>query len=245
MSGPIYNLHNHTPFSDGAYTIDEICAAHHGIRDLTIDGVGISDHLFCTPSSHEAGDAAAFERVFGHETRRYVAQIDDAKTRWEGRLRVLCGCEINWPLNKRRLDSIRGMLAGFDYVLFEQVDWPGLTQLANQARRWPCPIGLAHTDVPRQFPNTSLDQVVRTMANARLFYEVNAKYLSLSNGDRWFSILPKHRVHVSLGTDTHDDLECVQQLGPLVEFVRRRGLFEQLIPLPATSRSAAGVPQSA
>lgn len=227
MSHPIYNLHNHTPFSDGAYTIDELCEAHLACDAVRFDGIGITDNLFCTPSSREIQSERDFERTFAKETRDYVEAVHAARRRWVGRLHVFSGCEINWPLNKNNLASIRSFLNGIDYVLFEYVDWAGLTQLANQARRWPCPVGLAHADVARHFPNTSMDQVVRTMANARIFYEANVGLLPMSDHDRWFNILPNHRVLVTFGSDTHDDLACIAQIADVVKYVDQKGLSEK------------------
>ena len=229
MSHPIYNLHNHTPFSDGAYTIDELCKAHQACKSVKFDGLGITDNLFCTPSSREIQSERDFERAFARETRDHVEAVHAARRRWAGKLHVFCGCEINWPLNKNHLGIIRTYLNGIDYVLFEYVDWAGLTQLANQARRWPCPVGLAHTDVTRQFPNTSMDQVVRTMANARIFYEANAGLLPMSNHERWFTVLPNHRVLIAVGTDTHDDLGCLAQVPEIVEYIDRRGLSDKYL----------------
>jgi len=229
MSHPIYNLHNHTPFSDGAFTPDEICDAHLKLREIRIDGVGISDHLFCTPSSREVRDEREFERIFAAETRRYVEHMQEVRRRWAGKLQVFCGCEINWPLNRKFLDLIRTRLHGIDYVLFEYVDWAALTQLAHQARRWPVPIGLAHANVAVQFPNTSMDQVVRTLANARVFYEISSKLIPLEAHERWFSLLPQHRVAVTLGTDTHDDLSRLHDLPLLHEFAVRHGLEEKFL----------------
>lgn len=215
MSQGIINVHNHTPFSDGAYTADELCEAHldcAALKKHGVAGIGISDHLFCTPSSREVHGDKDFERLFAKETRNYVAMVREARQRWAGRLQIYCGAEINWPLNKALLDNIRALLDGVDYVLFEYVDWAGLTQLANQARRWPCPVVLAHTDVALQYPNTSMDQVVRTLANARIVYELSAKLMPLANQDRWFKTLPNHRVTVAIGTDTHDDLSVISTL---------------------------------
>lgn len=223
------NLHNHTPFSDGAYTIDEICEAHLRRDDVAVEALGVSDHLFCTPSSREAVSERDFERVFLGETRRYIDHVHAARQRWSGRVRVLCGCEINWPLNKHMMPLIRTLIAGMDYVLFEYLDWAALTQLANQARRWPCPVGLAHTNVSTSFPNTSMDQVVRTLANARIFYEINTKALPLAESDPWFALLPQHRVFVTLGTDTHDDLSVLDTLRELADYAERRGLSEKML----------------
>lgn len=233
MNQAFYNLHNHTPFSDGAYTVDEIIEAHLRCETLRFDGVGISDNLFCTPSSRDIQHGRDFERTFARETRDYIDAVHAARRRWADKIQVFCGCEINWPLNKNHLDLIRNMLNGIDYVLFEFPDWAGLTQLANQARRWPVPVGLSHTDVTVQFPNTSMDQVVRTMANARIFYEANTSMLPLSNHDRWFSILPNHRVLVAFGADTHDDLDSIDLLAEVVEYVNRKGLCgKYLMPKP-------------
>lgn len=228
MREPVFNLHNHTPFSDGAYTIDELCEAHLARDDVKVVGIGVADHLFCTPSSREVSSERDFERLFGAETREYVAMVNQARERWEGKLQIFCGAGINWQMNKNMLGSIRPMLDGIDYVLCESVDWAGLTQLANQARRWPCPVGLAHTNVATQFPNTSMDQIVRTLANARLFFEVGSHLLPLEERDPWFDILPNHRVSVCIGTNTHDDLSCLDDLGELHAYVQRRGLAEKL-----------------
>ena len=158
MSYSVYNLHNHTPFSDGAYTIDELCEAHLDCREVEFDGIGISDNLFCTPSSREIKGERDFAKTFASETRDYVETVHAARRRWADKLRIFCGCEIHWPLNKEHLQIIAKYLNGIDYVLFEACDWAGLTQLANQVRRWPCPVGLSHTDVARQFPSTSMDR---------------------------------------------------------------------------------------
>src|SRR5262249_16652783 len=98
------------------------------------------------------------------------------------------------------------------------------TQLANRVRRWSCPVGLAHFNVADQCPHTSLEQVVRTMANARIFYEINSLHMTVSLSDPWFKVMPDHRVTVSLVTDTHDDLECLASLARLDEFVIKAGL---------------------
>jgi histidinol phosphatase-like PHP family hydrolase len=157
MSQLMYNLHNHTPFSDGAYTIDEIIQAHLSDPDLNMGGIGICDHLFCTPSSREVNNEREFHRVFDRETHEYVTAVYEARRKWADKVPVFCGAEINWQMNKTLLNAVKTMLAGIDYVLFEYIDWAGLTTLANQARRWPCPVGLAHTVVAQQFPSTSMD----------------------------------------------------------------------------------------
>ena len=243
MGRPLYNLHNHTPFSDGAYTIDELIEAHLSIKGLNMAGIGICDHLFCTPSSREVTTEREFERTFGAETRAYVSAVREARQRWAGKVQIFCGAEVNWPKNKNLLNCVRGMLDHVDYVVIEYIDWAGLTTLANQARRWPCPVGLAHTVVTQQFSTTSMDQVVRTLANARIFYEINSKFLPLDEGDHWYTVLPQHRVYVTVGTDTHDDLSVLRDIPKLTEYAERHGLGEKLLVPPI--REATSAPVSA
>lgn len=241
----IFNLHNHTRFSDGVFSIDQLCEAHLALRAVQVDGIGVSDHVFCTPSSREPRDDREFERVFGDETRDYIAEVRAAREQWADRIKVFVGCEIDWQRNKARLDVIREQFAsGFDYVLFEGVDWAGVTQLANQARRWPCSIGIADTDIAEQFPNTSMDQVVRTLANARMFYEINSRFLPLPNNHPWMTLLPAHRVSVSLGTDTHDDFGCLERLADLERCVERFGLCDRLW-APRAPRGVGAAAESA
>ncbi len=244
MNQLMYNLHNHTPFSDGAYTIDEIIQAHLDDPELNMGGIGICDHLFCTPSSREVSNEREFHRVFDRETQEYVNAVHEARRRWADRVPIYCGAEINWQMNKGLLDTVKTMLTGIDYVLFEYVDWAGLTTLANQARRWPCPVGLAHAAVDQQFPSTSMDQVVRTLANARIFYELNSKFIPLEDHDRWFNILPNHRVFISIGTDTHDDLSVLKTLPRLHEYARQHGLAEKIF-VPKYAGADAGAPTPA
>ncbi len=239
MALGLSNLHNHTPFSDGAYTVDELVNEHLKLG-VPIAAIGITDHLFCTPSSREVHNEKEFDKVFGKEARSYVAMVKEARQRWAGKVQILCGAEINWPLNKGLLDQVRSMLAGIDYVLFEFVDWAGLTTLANQARRWPCPVGLAHCDVRAQFPNTSMDQVVRTLANARIFYEVSAKFIPLADHEAWFKTVPNHRVHVTVGTDTHDDLDVLRELPGMHKYVVEHGLGEKIL-VPQIREEAVAV----
>lgn len=243
MTQGLYNLHNHTPFSDGAYTVDELCEAHLK-AGFPVAGVGICDHLYATPSSREVTSDKEFERIFGREARDYVQMVHEARKRWADRLHIVCGCEINWPLNKGHLEMIRTMIQGLDFVLFEFVDWAGLTMLANQARRWPCPVGLAHCDVTQQFPNTPQQQVVRTLANARIFYEVNTKLIPLAEHEAWFRLLPQHRIYLTLGTDTHDDLSVIKTTPILYDYLDKHGLSDRLfVPQPREHTAPAPVGQ--
>lgn len=242
MNPAILNLHNHTPWSDGALEVGELCQAHAALP-FRVDGIGVCDHLFRTPTSRAIADEREFEQVFAGETRRYIAGVRAVQSAWRGRLEVYCGAEVHWGLNRPHLEAVRRLAEGLDYVLFECIDWAGLTQLANQARRWPCPVGLAHADVPAQFPSTSMDQVVRTLANARIFFELNSKHLPLAERDPWFDLLPRHRVGLAIGTDTHDDPAVLNDIPMMVRHLERRGLLERLItPGP---RAATQVAQSA
>lgn len=238
----IANLHNHTPFSDGALVLDEVVAAHLALKDVKVGAVGICDTLFCTPTSREVTSERHYQQMFRSEAREYVAMVQEGRRHWGGKVQVLCGAEIHWGLNKGMINPLRELLAELeiDYVLFSFLDWAGLTQLANQARRFPCPVGLARIDVAEAFPNTSMDQVVRTLVNARIFWEFTSDMFVRGACDPWFNVLSMHRLRIGLGTDTHDDVDCLRHLGGMVDFLNRRSLMDKVLsPEPRTLTPAA------
>ena len=67
---------------------------------------------------------------------------------------------------------------------------------------------------------------------------MSASFLPLHDSDAWYKLLPKHRVPIALGCDTHDDLDCIEQIKPLYEYVKRRGLHERLLD-PTNNHSPA------
>lgn len=231
MLAGVCNLHNHTPFSDGALTIDELVLAHLDLKDVSVAGVGICDTLFCTPTSREVCNDRQYQQMFRSEAREYVAMIQEGRRQWSGKMHVLCGAEIHWGLNKAMLAPLRDLLAELeiDYVLFSCLDWAGLTQLANQARRFPCPVGLARIDVAEAFPNTSMDQVVRTMVNARIFWEFTSDIFARRACDPWCNVLEPHRLRIGIGTDTHDEVSCLKHLGGMVKYLQQRSLLEKVL----------------
>lgn len=235
MSRVVWNLHNHTPFSDGALSIDELVDEHLKIKGIEIGGVGICDALFCTPTSRPVASERQYQQMFQREAREYVDMVQQARRRWQGKARLLCGAEVHWGLNKAMLAPLREILAELEieYVLFACLDWAALTQLANQARRFPCPVGLARTDVAAAFPNTSMDQVVRTMANARIFWEFTADMHARHTCDAWCAVLSQHKVRIGIATDTHDDVNCLKALPGMYDFLNHHQLIDRvLIPEP-------------
>jgi hypothetical protein len=231
MARPVQNLHNHTPFSDGALTIDELVEAHLALRDVQVTSIGICDTLFCTPTSRPVTNERQYHQLFRAEAKEYVSMVREARRRWAGQTQILCGAEIHWALNRSMIVPMRDLIAELelDYVLFSGLDWAGLTQLANQARRFPCPVGLSRTDVSEAFPSTSMDQVVRTLSNARIFWEFTAEMYARRSVGPWCDCLLPHRVRVAVGTDTHDDLSCLKALGPMHEYLAQRNLIDRLL----------------
>ena len=71
-----------------------------------------------------------------------------------------------------------------------------------------------------------------------LFVQVDALHQPGEFDDNSFALLPGHRVPISIGTDTHDDLDRLGDLRGMHEFVARRGLSERLF-RPATAAQPA------
>jgi hypothetical protein len=51
----------------------------------------------------------------------------------------------------------------------------------------------------------------------------------MSNHERWLSIMPNHRVLIAVGTDTHDDLDCLAQVAEMVTYIDEKGLGEKYL----------------
>ncbi len=235
MDRSVVNLHNHTPFSDGALSIDELCEAHLKLPGVKVEAIGICDTLFCTPTSRPIENERQFQQLFRSEAREYVNMVQQARRHWQGRIHLFCGCEIHWNFNKTMLGSVRQILAELeiDYVMFSGLDWAGLTQLANQARTLQRPVGLARTDVGSAFPNTPMEQVVRTMANARIFWELTPDQFAQRLCDPWCNVLQGHKVRVAVGTDTHDDDSCLKSLKGMYDYLDAKKLTDKIfIPEP-------------
>jgi hypothetical protein len=53
--------------------------------------------------------------------------------------------------------------------------------------------------------------------------------------------VPNHRVAVSIGTDTHDDLHCIREIAGIARYLEEKGLSEKLLQPQVREEVAEGV----
>jgi histidinol-phosphatase (PHP family) len=123
------SYHNHTRWSDGKGTVDEVVAA---AREMGLGEVGISDHLTLHPTRPSVSWAMPPEAVGD-----YVGEVRDAaeRSRAEGGPVVRLGLEVDWFADTE--PAIRAALAGLplDYVI-GSVHYNGDFSIDGHASAW-------------------------------------------------------------------------------------------------------------
>jgi len=224
------DLHNHTTYSDGSFSPRDIVEA--AIR-AGLSMVGISDHYRTTRTRSLA--PASLDEYMEH-VRRLAMHYKD-------KIRVLVGIEVD--ASPDRTEDIGylplAQLNKMDYVLFEyvqdeQAGGMGLWELFDMRKELEPPVGLAHNDISRNFTDIDPSVLIPVL-------ETNHIFLELSPGHRharlqrpqyrhsldFYTRLKGTRVGLTIGTDSHDSLEEVGDVGDAVAFVRELGLEKNLI----------------
>jgi histidinol phosphatase-like PHP family hydrolase len=222
------NLHNHTTFSDGSWTVQEIleAAAQSGLK-----AIGISDH-FATSKVHcvEPGELA-----------QYIAAIREAAKPYEGRMRVLAGAEIDSSRERTDFPAMdMKALGALDYALFEYVeddDVGGmpLWEFLDVRRTVPCKVGLAHNDVGRNFRDFGAGELSEAFVSNGVFMELSTNRAYGRLGKQYYRFWPELFVaHVkaggalSIGCDIHSKIANVGDVADALEFLDAHGIRHAL-----------------
>ncbi len=223
-AGPLINLHSHTRYSDGDFTVEQLVAAadHGGVTHLAI-----TDHF--ETSKVYSLRAAQFDE--------YLEEIHEAAKRHPG-VRVLAGVEIDTDPSRCDLEALPiELLNRLDIVLFEYVDDNGSTletlePLLSQLR----PLrGLAHMDIARIYAGTMPSEVASRFRDFGMFVEANAAWPYRRDGVPFYELASRYyeafrgRVRVSVGGDVHHSLEAVYELERPYRFMRSVGLTDDLL----------------
>ncbi len=242
------NLHNHTTWSDGAFSPEEI------VRAAIAGGlthIGITDHF----KTAKLGATASFVGIdFMHE---YIREVRGLAQRYAGQIRVLCGLEVDFsertPMEQLWRRGFRQTpLNDLDYVLFEYVGSAahrGLPLSALAAyRRWiQVPVGLAHTFFSQSFgASLPAEDLARTLEEQRIFVELSTSPAYCAAAPETGQRLPYYRypddytlsflaalegreVLFSIGVDVHGLLAEVAEIGDALAFLRERGWEDRLV----------------
>ncbi len=225
----MFNLHNHTTFSDGRYPPREIIEA--GI-EFGLTHIAITDHYMT-----KKVDSIPFNGLMD-----YINEIRVLAEEFQDEIKVLCGAEIDackerTDFSKMQYDDLNNL----DFVLFEYVQndiwngiplWEVLRIRENIAR----PVGLAHNDIGKNFSHARYDELIGVLEPNSIFIELcpnlrnsklNKPYYHFAEG--FFSNLRDTKVLISIGTDTHNNIKNVGNIGDAVDFIQRFGLEDNLI----------------
>jgi histidinol phosphatase-like PHP family hydrolase len=229
MSHPRINLHNHTLYSDGDFTVDEVVswARREGITHLAI-----TDHF---------ETSKIIDPLRSVDLPSYLRDIQRAKERHVGHLEILAGVEID--TNPERCDLYElpfDLLNQLDLVLFEYVEDPlyggvPINELRHLVRELHVPFGLCHWDMDRIFPRRDPDWLADKVAELGAFVEVPTSWHYKRDGrflyehsERFYRAF-RDRVKVSVGTDMHHSLKEVGNVGHGLRFIRSAGLCGELL----------------
>ena len=223
------NLHNHTTFSDGIFAPEAIVqkAIAYGLNY-----VGLTDHYL----------TRKVRSMDNYALERYIEAIGELKSRYSRDIKVFAGVEIDASRERTNFDAVRyELLNSLDYVLFEYVNddlWEGmhLWELFDIVRKIEVPCGLAHNDISRNFREIDYDALLNVLEDNEIFVELSASPRNSKFGRPYYRFavdffhrLSSTEVLISIGTDTHTNIEEVGEINDAVSFVEESSLEENLI----------------
>ncbi len=223
------NLHNHSTFSDGIFPPEAIVKK---AISCGLNYVAITDH-YMTRKARSMDNS---------ELERYIDEISRLKDEYSSEIKVLMGVEIDASRDRTNFDAIRyDLLNSMDFVLFEYVNddlWEGmhLWELFNIIQKIEVPSGLAHNDISRNFREIDYDALLNVLEDNDIFVELspsprnskfNRPYYRFAM--EFFHALSRSDVMVSIGTDTHTNLDEVCLIKDAIAFIEEMRLENNLI----------------
>jgi histidinol phosphatase-like PHP family hydrolase len=234
------NYHNHTVFSDGGF-LPAVIVAEALAKGL--EAVGISDHCF-SGTKLGPNDVPSVES--------YIGAVDKVRERYGGKIRVAAGMEVAFGPNMAESGIPRRVCNRLDFILFEYVGLFkgfGLDELVAVRRHIDCPVGLAHTDVDLAFPDVEREELADVLEKEDIFVElcptrrnmrvalhpVDGEELYIKPAYRcnieFYRLVRESGIGLTIGTDTHDNLSDVADIGDAVDFIEEQGLWENVLKL--------------
>lgn len=222
------NLHNHTTSSDGRCTVSGIVA--EAVR-VGLEGVGISDHFYTRKVFRTMEPNAWLASVWPKylaEAEKWRGVVSSGMKVWFGIELDTCFDRVEMELDQLPWDGINTL----DYLLVEyagEEEWGGMpvARLAELRDHCRIPVIIAHPAIDRLEDSLRLGPLCDMVR--RFGYG-----LEMPGGSRnpWFwtrrdvSIL--RDLHLTIGTDTHERLEDVGEIGKCLAFLERNGLLDRL-----------------
>jgi len=224
------DLHNHTTYSDGRFSPRDIIEA--AIK-AGLSAVGIADHYRTTRTRSLAPPSL----------EEYQEHVRRLATHYKDKIKVLVGVEVD--ASPDRTEDLGYLpLAQFnklDFVMFEHVQdeqagGMGLWELFDMRKELEPPVGLAHNDIARNFADIDPSVLIPVLETNHIFLELcpGQRHARLQRPQYrqsldFYTRLKGTMVGLSVGSDSHDSLEEVGDVGDAYAFVRELGLEKNLI----------------
>ena len=200
------DLHNHTTWSDGAHTPEEII--QNAIVN-SVTAVGISDHF----------QTDKCDSVSSKDLQKYIEDINGLKEKYKNKIEILAGIEICMNKELSDLENLPyEYLNKLDFVLLEYIDFfkhsVKFSEIGEYTSKLTCRIGLAHTNLLNSCKIYGLKYVINTLKAHDLFWELNVnegydyfdevvKSIDSWRTSRLLKKLKKNNIPMSVGSDTH------------------------------------------
>lgn len=220
------NLHNHSNFSDGKFSVNEIFSA---AREAKLEGVGISDHFFTS----KVFGKMTYQKYLQEKWLPYLAERKKFANKNADKTALWFGIEIDSAIDRLGTsfsDLPWGEINSLNYVLLEYVGEPGglpLNDLSQLREHCSVPIFLAHPNIGFFAENKTLERLPKVLTELEIGIEVPA---GMRNPWFWFRYPPSLLSELSLviGTDTHDNLKEVAAIDKTLSFLEKNHLLKNL-----------------
>lgn len=200
------DVHNHTIWSDGENTIEEMVL---NAIEKNVSVIGISDHF----------NTNKCKSVSINNLSKYLKEINVIKKKYKDKVEVLAGMEICILPYPNSMSNIPiDLINKFDFVLIEYLDLLApsidLSFVRDFLSKITCKKGLAHTDLIKLSNKfNSLEDTIKFLKDNDLYWELNSSssceaLYDISSGDNkileLIDMLNKYNIEVIPGSDTHD-----------------------------------------
>lgn len=238
ISYPNINLHIHSTYSDGNYSIREI--VDKSIK-LGLDYICITDHFTNSWKANVIPNLDNREKIEQYLSE--ISEIQQELTDNHQNLMLLKGIEVDITSS---YDYITKMLSpeDFDIILFEYLQTAeAIGFIKNILLNWEqnldkikekCLLGLAHFD-PSYFEYNSLDVLMTFLKDYNIFFEFNSNYPQFYSQryKNFFYKLKTNQIMVSIGCDSHDLSSLANFYEPIdmIQFYELEANFAKFIEL--------------
>jgi histidinol phosphatase-like PHP family hydrolase len=221
------NLHNHTTFSDGTATPEELVKA---AINANIAVLAITDHY----------EYFWKIRMEPKNIRRYIDVLSHMKKKYADNILLKSGLEVDCRRADEK-DFPYDQVSTLDLVLFERVyTMDDLRKLLRMRERLRTKVGLAH---PTFDGFHDPEELIKLLETHKIFIELNTavydydgiddpprKYCPLffETQEDFFKMLKGKHIEISVGSDSHN-LEMVDDLERAYKFIEKLGLEGNMI----------------